>query len=65
MPGYKQVGDVEVCLGPCCPGYHEVVEHPPLLDRVVYCKRDDIWPLLIKPTMNWNKNQEKTMGKWK
>ena len=41
MGGWKEVKGVNLCDGPCCYGYHEVVETPPLLSRVVYCKKID------------------------
>ena len=39
MGGWKSVGDIELCQMPCCPGYREVVEKPPLLRPVVLCKK--------------------------
>ena len=51
MGGWKEVKGVNLCDGPCCYGYHEVVEHPPLLSRVVYCKKNSMRAMLLKPTM--------------
>ena len=51
MGGWKEVKGVNLCNGPCCYGYHEVVEHPPLLSRVVYCKKNSMRAMLLKPTM--------------
>ena len=56
MNGYKSVHHVDLCKGPCCPGYEEITERPPLLDPVVYCKKlSYIRPFLLKPTM-WDPN---------
>ena len=52
MGGWKEVKGVNLCDGPCCYGYHEVVEHPPLLSRVVYCKKNSMRAMLLRPTMN-------------
>ncbi len=43
MSGMKAVRGVSLCLAPCCPGYREQVESPPLLAPVVSCKRDAEW----------------------
>ena len=51
MGGWKEVNGVHLCDGPCCYGYHEVVEYPPLLSKVVYCKKNSMRPMLLKPTM--------------
>ena len=51
MGGWKEVKGVNLCDGPCCYGYHEVVEHPPLLSRVVYCKKNSMRAMLLRPTM--------------
>ena len=51
MGGWKEVKGVNLCDGPCCYGYHEVVEYPPLLGRVVYCKKNSMRAMLLKPTM--------------
>ena len=51
MGGWKEVKGANLCDGPCCYGYHEVVEHPPLLGRVVYCKKNSMRAMLLKPTM--------------
>ena len=51
MGGWKEVKNVNLCDGPCCYGYHEVVEYPPLLSRVVYCKKNSMRAMLLKPTM--------------
>ena len=40
MSGMKSVRGVALCHAPCCPGYAERVEQPPLLAPVVYCNRD-------------------------
>ncbi|TRY70044.1 hypothetical protein TCAL_05425 [Tigriopus californicus] len=38
MDGMKKLRDIDLCKAPCCPGYYEVIEQPPLLSFVVYCK---------------------------
>merc|ERR1712073_212354 len=72
MKGFKRVGEVEICPRPCCQGYHEVVEHAPFLDPVVYCKQDEsLRPLVVKPTFgSWSPaqqkmNQYKLMAEWR
>jgi hypothetical protein len=41
MGGWKQVGSVVLCDEPCCPGYREVVEKPPVLNMaVVICAKN-------------------------
>ena len=59
MAGWKQVNGVDLCVGPCCYGYHEVVEHPPLLSRVVYCKKNAARAMHLKPTMGFPTQQDK------
>jgi len=39
MGGWKEIHGTELCSAPCCPGYEEVVERPPLLSPLVYCKK--------------------------
>lgn len=51
MGGWKEVNGVDLCDGSCCYGYHEVVEYPPLLSRVVYCKKNSVRAMLLKPTI--------------
>ena len=40
MGGWKKVGTVDICRAPCCPGYREVTETPPLLQPVAFCVKD-------------------------
>ena len=39
MAGWKRVRTVDLCSAPCCPGYMEVVDHPPLLGKIVLCQK--------------------------
>ncbi len=53
MAGAKTVHGVDICAGPCCPGYEEIVDDPPLLSPVVYCRKMDfIRPYLMRPTVD-------------
>lgn len=63
MGGWKEVKGVNLCDGPCCYGYHEVVETPPLLSRVVYCKKNSMRAMLLKPTMDWPSKKEDNVYK--
>jgi len=58
MKGWKQVGDVELCSGPCCDGYHEVTEHSPFMDPVIHCKKNELRAWLLKPTVDWSTKQD-------
>ena len=40
MGGWKKVGSIEICGAPCCPGYREEIEKPPLLQPVVFCVKN-------------------------
>ena len=40
MSGWKKVGSITMCGAPCCPGYRETIEKPPLLPPVTMCKKD-------------------------
>ena len=40
MGGWKKVGSITLCGAPCCPGYREIVEKPPLLQAVSICAKD-------------------------
>ena len=36
----KEIHGTVLCSAPCCPGYEEKVERPPLLAPLVYCRSD-------------------------
>ena len=63
MSGWKQVKGVDLCIGPCCDGYHEVIEYPPILSEVVYCKKNAARAMRLKPTMGWP-IRSKSMPYW-
>jgi len=39
MGGWKEIHGTVLCSAPCCPGYTERVERPPLLSPLVYCRK--------------------------
>jgi len=39
MGGWKEIHGTVLCSAPCCPGYEEKVERPPLLAPLVYCRK--------------------------
>jgi len=39
MGGWKEIHGTVLCAAPCCPGYVERVERPPLLAPLVFCRK--------------------------
>ena len=46
--------DKVLCSAPCCPGYSERVETPPLLAPLVYCRKESEAGELVAPRFYTN-----------
>ena len=40
MGGWKEIHGTVLCAAPCCPGYTQKLERPPLLSPLVYCRKE-------------------------
>merc|ERR1712106_1098478 len=51
MGGWKEIHGTVLCQAPCCPGYNERVEKPPLLSPLVYCRKSGYEEVSVSPGM--------------
>ena len=42
MKGIKRMKNVDVCSGPCCPGYVEEAADPPNLSPLIWCEKEAV-----------------------